>query len=131
MTRVIRGYENWRWYSQSVEQLTFRRLTYEADILKSGVVILNILKASRQEEFVCGLMSSMLEWSLMWQPLGPLRRREKSSEGIDFPTWSWIGWVGPVRCDTVAGPKSIIPMVKDWQLLTYTPPLAPKSFQAV
>lgn len=88
-------------YESVVSQYSQRRLTYEADVIPAVLGILNLMSTTLNETFICGIPKSCIfEHGLLWLPSDHrMRRRESSSpEGSTlFPSWSWIGWVGPVR----------------------------------
>ncbi|CZR69519.1 uncharacterized protein PAC_19419 [Phialocephala subalpina] len=117
--RDFRYSQNWNAYKVTVADLSSRQLTYESDVLKSIVGVLHAMKSARDEKYICGLPSSILEWALLWQPVGPMRRRAFPGSENLFPSWSWIGWVGHVKYIDHPGPEGVGILIKDWQILTY------------
>jgi hypothetical protein len=95
--RDLRIAQYWFSYSSLVEDVSPRDLTHESDILRSLTGILRVITDPQVEKYICGLPSTILEWALLWQPRGPLRRRSCSCKGYPFPSWSWVGWVGPMQ----------------------------------
>lgn len=86
-----------------------RLLTYDADFLRSVVGILNVTSLFRAEKWISGMPSTMLDWTLLWQPTGPLHRRS----GHSFPSWYWIGWARPVT-----RPGTTSAEITDWPFST-------------
>ena len=72
----------------------------------------------RAEKWVCGMPSTRLDWALLWQPTGPLRCRAEAHSGHSFPSWSWIGWVGPVTLPESPGPVATSIEITDWSFST-------------
>ena len=77
-------------YFLAVGAYTLRHLTYSSDILRAFTGVNSVLSQKLSTELFCGLPASIFDLALLWQPNGPLKRRE------GFPSWSWAGWVGPV-----------------------------------
>jgi hypothetical protein len=116
-------------YTQHVQGYTSRQLTYEADILHALEGLLSYISSTSKSEymFFWGLPQVDLVFALAWRPAPshmPLRRRtaqtrylngvaeivekqrfEPRDTAIDFPSWSWAGWVGPVAYDIFEYPK--------------------------
>lgn len=85
-----------RWYTQ-------RNLTVESDILKGVSGLLQTVTRETKQRFLCGMpMKNLLDHFLLWLPRGTSVRRGKNAFGLDFPSWSWAGWVGPATY-TVSG----------------------------
>jgi hypothetical protein len=107
-------------FTQMVQSITARDVSNEADALRSVVGILEVLSESSNEKWICGMPSSYLEWALHWQPEGDLERRGRNYEGIEFPSWSWIGWKGRVKYPDVhkGTPAHLEPLIFDWRLFT-------------
>lgn len=106
-------------YDHLVRDFTTRQLTNESDVLKAISGLLSMLAISDREQYLCSLPVTCLDWALLWQPDGRLRRREPSAES-NFPSWSWIGWIGPVKYYHYlgeGGPKSEI----SWLFLATLP----------
>lgn len=93
-------------------------LTHDVDVLRSVVGILTVMSLFRAEKWVCGMPSTRLDWALLWQPTGPLRRRAEAHSGHSFPSWSWIGWVGPVTLPESPGPVATSIEITDWSFST-------------
>ena len=72
----------------------------------------------REEKWICGMPSTMLDWALLWQPTGPLRSRDEARSGHSFPSWSWIGWVGPITLPESPGPNDTSIEITDWSFST-------------
>lgn len=93
-------------------------LTHDADILRSVIGILNVMSLFREEKWIWGMPSTMLDWALLWQPTGPLRSRGEARSGHSFPSWSWIGWVGPIILPESPGPVAPSIEITDWSFST-------------
>ena len=88
-------------YQRVIEVYTSRHLTFLSDILNAFKAIEARLKPLFRSDFVFGLPRSELDSQLLWQPQGPLKRRRHHTTNLPiFPSWSWAGWVGNVKCNT-------------------------------
>lgn len=76
---------------QNASRIVYSAVDARCGFLRSVVGILNVTSLFRAEKWISGMPSTMLDWALLWQPTGPLRRRS----GHSFPSWYWIGWVRP------------------------------------
>lgn len=87
-------------YSRVVEKYTSRKLSFASDMLNAFEGIATGFRPLFRSDFVFGLPRSELDSQLLWQPSGPsTRRRDPVSDQPLFPSWSWAGWVGPVKCN--------------------------------
>jgi hypothetical protein len=90
-------------YDELVQMYTRRDLSYPEDILDafSGIAIqqTTIYKpGAPRGNFVHGIPEDFFHIALFWEPQDVLQRRRGSSvKGQYFPSWSWIGWIGPVH----------------------------------
>jgi hypothetical protein len=84
------GYLSRMLLSGLVDQYTRRKLTHQCDILNAFAGIADMLSTEGAIELCFGLDNATLGLGLLWQS-GFLKRR------VGFPSWSWAGWVGPVR----------------------------------
>jgi len=83
-------------YIKIVEEFTRRNITYPEDILNAFAGVAENMKPLFRSDFLCGLPQSELDYCLAWDPAGAIVRRVCSS-GVQFPSWSWAGWTGPVQ----------------------------------
>ncbi|PSN74253.1 HET-domain-containing protein [Corynespora cassiicola Philippines] len=84
-------------YALSVSFYSTRSLTYESDALSAFQGVLNVHRNRFRRNFLYGMPSSELEFSLIWQPVGHIYRRiHDDNNRAMFPSWSWIGWKGTV-----------------------------------
>jgi hypothetical protein len=113
--------QHWFAYAYMIEDYSQRQFTYGSDVLKALVGILKAMTDPSVEKYICGLPASFIEWSLHWQPTGPVERREKASFGHSFPSWSWIGWKGAVKMPHLLNPGELIPVVSSWSFYTPIP----------
>lgn len=86
-------YELWHPMREILHQYTLRSLTNEGDIINAIYGTLKSLSANLVN-MVGGLPIRTLTYSLLWQPAATNRRRLRDDP---YPSWSWIGWVGPAR----------------------------------
>jgi hypothetical protein len=90
-------------YEELVQMYTRRDLSYPEDILDafSGVAIQQTTMykpGAPRENFVYGIPEDFFHIALFWEPQEVLQRRRCSTaKGQYFPSWSWIGWIGPVH----------------------------------
>jgi hypothetical protein len=107
--------EFWRAYCQLVRQHTSRNLSYNSDILNAFAGIIAELRRYNPTAFMQGLPLRFIDVALFWYQIGPLRRREvdhildDKSQRLDFPSWSWAGWVGPISYALDSAEGSIYP----------------------
>lgn len=88
-------------YHRVVQNYTSRHLTYPSDILNAFKAIETRFRPLFRSDFVFGLPRSELDSQILWQPAGPMKRRRDPVTNLPiFPSWSWAGWVGEVRCNT-------------------------------
>ena len=88
-------------YSRTVADYTSRNLTYPSDILRAFEGVASRFRPLFRSDFLFGLPRSELDSQILWQPQGPMTRRRDPESGLPiFPSWSWAGWVGEVRCNT-------------------------------
>ena len=99
-------------YMWTVEEYTRRELSYPQDILNAFAGIQRILDIGLRSKSWYGLPSENLDLALLWKPKQASKRRAdlSSQEGwliqfqcwpINFPSWSWVGWIGPVYHSTL------------------------------
>jgi len=76
-----------------VEEYTKRSLSHDSDALSACLGIFNRFFASHGGAQIWGatLFPPRLTMELAWYHPSPVCRRD------DFPSWSWLGWKGPVR----------------------------------
>jgi len=87
-------------YRRVVEAYTSRQLSFASDMLNAFEGIATGFRPLFRSDFVFGLPRSELDSQLLWQPSGPsTRRRDPVSGKPLFPSWTWAGWVGPVKCN--------------------------------
>lgn len=86
----------WYSYFDAVFYYTRRDLTFQEDIISAFEGVADVLQAGTATTFIFNLPDTEMDEALLWYPWprdgryeGELRR---SSEKIDFPSWSWAGW---------------------------------------
>jgi hypothetical protein len=88
-------------YLKTVESFTARELTFPSDVLDAFSGIAQKIRPLFRSGFLHGLPQSELDYCLLWEPAGHIRRRridlDKEEAEPIFPSWSWAGWIGPVR----------------------------------
>ncbi|KAL5313500.1 hypothetical protein ACEPPN_019233 [Leptodophora sp. 'Broadleaf-Isolate-01'] len=82
-------------YCELVELYSARSLSYPDDVVNAFSGFSSVFAESCGGSFVAGLPTAALASSLLWISKTPLSRR-RSCRGTVFPSWSWIGWEGPV-----------------------------------
>ncbi|RAK95909.1 HET-domain-containing protein [Aspergillus ibericus CBS 121593] len=90
-------------YGGLVKSYTRRSLTYDTDIVDAFSGISSLLsredQMNRRGELAAGLPLLNFLPHLLWVPENSLvRRPPRTSDQLEdhFPSWSWIGWRGPV-----------------------------------
>ena len=80
-----------------IRQYTNRSLSFDSDGLNALSGVLQNFSQGINDGFLCGLpVSTLFEAGLLWVPSRTLRKRGPTSVGSQFPSWSWVGWVGEV-----------------------------------
>lgn len=69
-------------YFNAVQTYTRRHLTVHSDILKAFTGVGSVLGQHLGKRQLCGLLASIFDAALLWQPVGRLSRR------AGFPSWS-------------------------------------------
>ena len=88
-------------YLRIVRNYTSRQLTYASDIINAFEGVAARLRPLFRSDLLFGIPRSELDSQILWQPDGPMTRRRDPQTGLPiFPSWSWAGWVGKVRCNT-------------------------------
>ena len=88
-------------YSRTVRDYTSRYLTYASDILNAFEGVAARFRPLFRSDMLFGIPRSELDSQILWQADGPMTRRRDHETGLPlFPSWSWAGWVGKVRCNT-------------------------------
>ena len=95
----IRGTVNVLTYLKVVEAFTKREITFEYDVLNAFEGVARRMYPMFRSDFVVGLPRTELDYCLLWEPAGRLRRRLDCDGNALFSSWSWAGWVGEVQID--------------------------------
>lgn len=119
-TRNFRFPENYFTYQKLVASFTRRHFTHEGDALKALTGILAAMVKFRPDKYICGLPTNLLEWALMWVPRGEIQPRGRSETGRAFPSWSWIGWTGPMQLPKLPLPHMLTLTITDWEFFAPT-----------
>lgn len=88
-------------YLNCIALYTSRQLTKSKDILAAFNGITNRLVKIMGAPFIFGLPSSHFDLAMLWEPRRSIQRRRprdddenKDYDGLEFPSWSWCGWMG-------------------------------------
>lgn len=96
-------------YTKLVGTYSQRNLTLKSDILKGFAGMFAVLEENLQSTTFHGLPAAVISHAILWSPVARLPRRgaqlfsdlssHKQASGPDpqFPSWSWVGWDGPVE----------------------------------
>lgn len=80
-----------------IREYTQRELSFESDGLNAVAGVVASYSVGSKNSFICGLpLNGLFEYSMLWYPSRKVRRRSSLSNEEKFPTWSWVGWVGPI-----------------------------------
>ncbi|KAI0415937.1 heterokaryon incompatibility protein-domain-containing protein [Xylaria grammica] len=100
---VMKGLCDYDAYSELVRAYNERHFTYDADALDAINGILAVFGRSFTGGFLYGLPEMFFDLALTWRVSSfgakesqSLRRRNVSSSPTKLPSWSWVGWQGPV-----------------------------------
>lgn len=98
-----RNYNNT--YEDMVNAYTKREITYQSDSLNAFHGLLNLLSREHRVRFLCGLpIPHLFGRFLLWCPTKYSIRREISTGGSSFPSWSWAGWQGEAVYPSLSWP---------------------------
>lgn len=85
-------------YQKTVEAFVTRDITYPGDVLNAFEGIAQRMRSIFRSEFMYGIPQSELEYCMLWEPWGGKFTRRCDAKGDAlFPSWSWAGWIGPIR----------------------------------
>ncbi|KAF6796380.1 hypothetical protein CSOJ01_13229 [Colletotrichum sojae] len=118
MSEIMRGMPNLRTLGMLIEDYNDCVLAFEEDALPGITGLLTVSSRCFSGGFLCGIPEMLFEAALSWKPKGwctNLRRRTFSKRPGSsqlhpcyLPSWSWIGWKGPVDIGMdEAGPAHI------------------------
>ena len=94
-------------YGTYVQEYSKRVLSHDSDAINAFNGIGRILERHTASTMIFGLLEATFFQGMLWEPLGPLRRRTEVDEAKDisrplFPSWSWAAWEGKVTDSSVA-----------------------------
>lgn len=95
-------------YDSCILNYTCRKLSYADDILNAFAGILSFLSIKLESLMAYGLPCSTFDFSLLWEPVQSLERRQK------FPSWSWAGWTGAVYMQNGCVDIRSIEALEEW-----------------
>lgn len=92
----------WDKYRLLVKHFSTRLLSFPGDVHDAFLGIIVAMQQVREEAFHWGHPRSRFELSLSWSSFHTVLRRNARSTlpmtsmmtNVEFPTWSWMGWVG-------------------------------------
>jgi hypothetical protein len=109
-------------YEKHVSEYTQANLTFDCDILNAFAGIQAEYEAMSGFEFCWGLPLHGFDRALLWKfnhdaQRDSLKRRsmKSGSQGCPFPSWSWAGWIGPIRYDSSSVTFQSFPISWPWQ----------------
>jgi hypothetical protein len=85
-------------YAELIQEYSWKTLSFPEDVLNAFSGLLNALETHSGWNFIHGLPEQLIDWALLWIPAGFHQRRPPPNSGplLQFPSWSWIGWIGPI-----------------------------------
>ena len=101
-------YPSFQGYCTAVEVYSKRKLTYSEDILAAFNAFMTVQGQAMESRFIFGIPELFLPNMLCWHHgesawdyrEGCLQQRRTDPHGNilkTFPSWSWVGWSGPVN----------------------------------
>jgi hypothetical protein len=107
-------------YTKCVELYSSRNLSKPKDIIAAFNGVSNLIGKAMEAPFIFGLPSSHFDLALLWEPLRSLERRKPKTEeiqdyqGMEFPSWSWCGWMGQPMAYKSSMIEGCLTNVYDW-----------------
>lgn len=83
-------------YFRIVKHYNSRKLTFPEDGYRAFSGIVSALEPVFPGGFIWGLPVMHFEEALLWVPLQETKRRVAKKSTEFLPSWSWVGWEGPV-----------------------------------
>ncbi|CZR58486.1 uncharacterized protein PAC_08378 [Phialocephala subalpina] len=110
-------------YAELIQEYSWKALSYPEDIINAFSGLLNALETHSGWNLTHGLPEQMIDWALLWIPVGLHQRRPppRSGQLLQFPSWSWIGWIGPITFN-LAYDNALLPLsslLEEVQLETF------------
>jgi hypothetical protein len=92
-------------YAEIIQEYSWKGLSYPEDVMNAFTGILSALETHSGWNFTHGLPEQLIDWALLWVPAGRHERRPPPQSGplLQFPSWSWIGWIGPITFNIAFG----------------------------
>jgi hypothetical protein len=123
----IRNHTSFDLYTQIVSEYTERNLTWQKDALRAFLGVQNYFYGAFESDIVHGIPEGEFDAALLWSPIGKhdLRWDPETGRAL-FPSWSWLGWVGPVAWPWQMERDSFMSMVNVpllWQDALAPPPV--------
>lgn len=81
-------------YARLVHSYSGRKLTHLHDRYRAFLGITSTFARSFQEGFLWGLPEMFFDVALLWQSESFLSKPSRRLD--DYPSWSWMGWSGPI-----------------------------------
>jgi len=98
-------YPNWLGYCEAVEVYRNRKLTYSEDVLAAFNAFMTVQGRAMKGGFISGIPELFLPNILCWRHYERCvqkRRTDRQGNVLKaFPSWSWVGWSGPVNMHSV------------------------------
>jgi len=114
-----------RFYAQVIQDYSWKLLTFPEDVTAAFSGIAATLEQHSGWTITHGLAEELFDWALLWIPVGGMHRRPqpRSLSESPFPSWSWVGWVGPVSYNLayVDALVDLKTFVTDWKIEQYSP----------
>jgi hypothetical protein len=92
-------------YAEIIQEYSWKRLTYPEDVMNAFSGMLSALEQHTGWSFTHNLPEELIDWALLWIPAGHHQRRPPPQSGplLQFPSWSWTGWLGPITFNLAFG----------------------------
>jgi len=99
-------------YAEIIQEYSWKSLSYPKDIMNAFAGILNALETHSSWNITYGMLEELIDWTLLWVPLGVQQRRPSPQSGslLHFPSWSWIGWIGPITFNLAFNNFALAPL---------------------
>ena len=102
-------------YRTTVDGYTNRNLTFDSDIHEAFFGLRELVSAKTGSRVQMGLLENFMDWSILWIGHAVVLDRR-----YDFPSWSWLGWKGPIWLPGAPQGEKMASWIRDHCWINYS-----------